>query len=91
MITKYSIYIKENVDLDPYGEEIWNQVKIEDDPSTWESGDRIICVNKDYGGGDRRLEIGEEYIIFEMTDEKDYVSLVDDMVFYPTRFFKLKK
>jgi len=85
--------IKENVeDLDPYGEEVWDKPDIDlNDPSLWEDGDIIICTNKE-GGGGRRLEIGKEYTIFDITKPSgDAVWVKGDNTYYSTRYFKLKK
>lgn len=90
MIKKYSTYIKENIeDLDPYGEEVWQEDL--DDPANWNDGDIIICTNKE-GGGGRRLVIGKEYTIFDITKPTGHsVWVKGDNTYYSTRYFKLKR
>ncbi len=42
MIKKFHTYIKENVDdLDPYGEEDWNDPSVQD----FEIGDKVECID----------------------------------------------
>lgn len=81
-------------EIDPYGEEIWPEDKEYDDPSTWEDGDIIICTNKE-GGGGRRLEIGREYTIFDITKPNGDAVWVSGgnagATYYSTRYFKKKR
>jgi hypothetical protein len=82
---------KKHKNIDSYSEEIWDVETIDDPPSTWEDGDIIVCTNKE-GGGGRRLEIGKEYTIFDISKPSGHAVWVKgDNTYYSTKFFKKKK
>jgi hypothetical protein len=55
------------------------------DASKWKVGDTIICTNKGRG---KRLEIGKEYKIFDITKPSGQAVMIKgDYTYYSTKYF----
>ena len=86
MIVSFKIFEQDNIDIDPYGEEIWGDDP--NDPSFWNIGDILICTNIFWNSG---LMIGEEYEIVDITKNRHLVRFKGINRYFEPERFKLKR